>query len=264
MPSTIPDPPEDWLAALHGSHRTLSGLVTPMGADEVAGPSYASEWSIAQTLSHLGSGAEIFSTFLGAGLRGEPTPDMSGFPAVWARWDAKSPEDQARDGLAADAAFLAELDELSDTQRAAWRLALFGTDQHLSDLLRLRLGEHALHTWDIAVMRDPGATLPDDATALCIDGLGQMAGRVGKPPAEPLSVRVHTRGPERHFALDSTGEGITLELLDGAPGGDGATVDLPAEALIRLVGGRLDPAHAPSVECAGIALDELRQVFPGF
>jgi hypothetical protein len=37
---------------------------------------------------------------------------------------------------------------------------------------------------------------------------------------------------------------------------------LPAEALIRLVYGRLDPEHTPPV--GGTAdLDELRRVFPG-
>jgi hypothetical protein len=35
------------------------------------------------------------------------------------------------------------------------------------------------------------------------------------------------------------------------------------EAFIRLVYGRLDPAHSPRVEAAGADLDELRQIFPG-
>ena len=39
---------------------------------------------------------------------------------------------------------------------------------------------------------------------------------------------------------------------------------LPAEALIRLVYGRLDEAHTPPAETAGVELDELRQIFRGF
>ncbi len=39
---------------------------------------------------------------------------------------------------------------------------------------------------------------------------------------------------------------------------------LPAEALVRLVYGRLDPAHPPPVETSQVDLDELRQIFPGF
>jgi hypothetical protein len=48
------------------------------------------------------------------------------------------------------------------------------------------------------------------------------------------------------------------------PGGDPPAPDLelPAEAFVRLVYGRLDPAHTPPV--SGTAdLDELRSVFPG-
>lgn len=50
----------------------------------------------------------------------------------------------------------------------------------------------------------------------------------------------------------STGEGST------------ATVELPAEAFIRLVYGRLDAARTPTVRTEGIELDDLRAVFPGF
>jgi hypothetical protein len=39
---------------------------------------------------------------------------------------------------------------------------------------------------------------------------------------------------------------------------------LPAEAFVRLVYGRLDADHTPAVESAGLELDELRQVFPGY
>jgi hypothetical protein len=39
---------------------------------------------------------------------------------------------------------------------------------------------------------------------------------------------------------------------------------MPAEAFIRLLYGRLDPAHTPPVESTGVDLDELRQLFPGF
>ena len=38
---------------------------------------------------------------------------------------------------------------------------------------------------------------------------------------------------------------------------------LSAEAFLRLVYGRLGPAHTPPVEAGGVDLDELRQLFPG-
>ena len=65
---TSPDP---WISALRHSHDRLQALVDPLGQDQLKQRSYASEWSIAQVLSHLGSGAEIFGLFLEAGLAGQ-------------------------------------------------------------------------------------------------------------------------------------------------------------------------------------------------
>ena len=43
------------------------------------------------------------------------------------------------------------------------------------------------------------------------------------------------------------------------------SVDLPAEAFLRLVYGRLDPDHTPAVAESGTrGLADLRAVFPGF
>jgi len=41
---------------------------------------------------------------------------------------------------------------------------------------------------------------------------------------------------------------------------------MPAEALLRLVYGRLDPGHAPPAQVLSgrVELDLLRQTFPGF
>ena len=38
---------------------------------------------------------------------------------------------------------------------------------------------------------------------------------------------------------------------------------MPAEAFIRLVYGRLDPAHTPAVDGDAALLDQLRATFPG-
>lgn len=39
---------------------------------------------------------------------------------------------------------------------------------------------------------------------------------------------------------------------------------LPAEAFVRLLYGRMDESHSPPAESAGVELDELRPLFPGF
>jgi uncharacterized protein (TIGR03083 family) len=253
----------DWLAVLRESQQQLGAIVTPLSAAEVAGPSYASEWSIAQVLSHLGSGAEIFTLFLDAGLNGAQAPGFEAFQPIWDEWNAKSSADQARDGLSADAAFVERLTDLDDPQVEGWRLEMFGGEQRLADVIRLRLGEHAVHTWDVAVALDPAATVRADAVDLLIDNLHQLVSRAGKAPEEPIAIEVTTEEPARKFRLEADGTAISLTSSDADSADADATLELPAEALIRLVYGRLDPGHTPEVAATGTDLDTLRQMFPG-
>jgi len=98
---TSPDP---WIGALRHSHDRLQALVEPLGQDQLEQRSYASEWSIAQVLSHLGSQAEIFGLFLAAGLAGQDPPGREEFMPIWDSWNAKDPQAQASDALRADLA----------------------------------------------------------------------------------------------------------------------------------------------------------------
>ena len=83
------------IAALRNHHDELATLVPTLTHEQLTGPSGASEWTIAQVLSHLGSGSEIalasYKTALGDAP--EPGPDFN--QSVWDRWNAMSPEDQA-------------------------------------------------------------------------------------------------------------------------------------------------------------------------
>jgi len=262
--------PEAWISALRHSHDGLRATVEPLTHDQVQRPSYASEWSIAQVLSHLGSGAEIFAMFLDAGLSGAEPPGRDAFPPIWQAWNDRSPQAQATDALAADAALVERLESLDPDERASIRLPLFGMDLDVTGLARLRLGEHAVHSWDIAVALDPSATVAADAVSLIVDSLGPLVARAGKPGGRHLTMRLVTTGPERSFTL-AVGDGVTLEPAgpvdpgDAADPGDGLpALRLPAEALVRLVYGRMDPAHTPDVQATRVDLDDLRQIFPGF
>jgi hypothetical protein len=124
----------------------------------------------------------------------------------------------------------------------------------------MRVSEHAVHTWDVAVALDPSATVAPDAIGLLIDTVGQLAARAAQPDGKPRRLRVSTSDPERHFILE-TGEAVNLTESDGEEGPP--ELRLPAEAFVRLVYGRLDPAHTPPVEADGMDLDELRPLFPG-
>jgi uncharacterized protein (TIGR03083 family) len=253
--------PGPWIDALRHSHERLLALAGPLDSDQLRRQSYASEWSIAQVLSHIGSQAEIFGLFLDAALSGQDPPGREAFAPIWETWNAKSPEDQAADALRADETVTARFESLDDEQRNRLALKLFGMDFDATGLTRMRLGEHAVHTWDIAVALDPASTLAPDAVDLLIDTLGQLVARAGKPGGAQRRLHVSTSSPVRHFTLE-TGETVTLTpsaYSEGLP-----ELALPAEAFIRLVYGRLDPAHTPPVETRRADLDELRQVFPGF
>lgn len=250
------------LAELRRSHERLVAALAGLSDEQVASPSYADEWSIAQVASHLGSGAEIFGTFLSAGLRQTPSPGAEEFQPIWSRWNAKTAHEQSRDALVADAKFLAELDALTPAQRAAWELDMFGTWQHLSGLLRMRLGEHALHTWDIVVALDPAATVSDAAAPLILETLPGLVARTGKPMSHPRAVHVTT--PYRNFVLEPTDDGVRLAPAPSEAGEASARLRLPAEAFVRLVYGRLDAEHTPaSVQAEGVDLVDLRATFPG-
>jgi len=263
----MPDTPtaDAWLAALEHSHRRLADAVAPLSADQVDGPSYDRDWTIAQVLSHLGSGAEIFQLFLEAGLLGEGPPAMDAFQTIWDRWNAKSPVDQAADAVTADRALLDRLAAVDEAGRAAWGLDLLGERRGFEGLVRLRLGEHAVHTWDVVVMDDPHATVAPDAVSLLVDTLDQLVGRIGRPSEEAFRLHVTTTGPARRLLLEADADGTRLAPSDGVPARPGeATVTLPAEALVRLVYGRLDEGHTPVLEGDPAVVDDLRRRFPGF
>jgi uncharacterized protein (TIGR03083 family) len=253
--------PGPWIEALRHSHDRLQAVTSPLDADQLLRQSYDTEWSIAQVLSHIGSQSEIFGLFLDAGLSGQDPPGPEAFGPIWESWNGKSPQDQAADALRADEALIARLESLDDDERKRFRLSVFGMDLDTAGFARMRLGEHAVHTWDVAVSLDPGATLAPDAVGLLVDTLGQLVARAGKPGGAQRRLHVSTSSPVRHFTLE-TGEKVTLtpsEYTEGLP-----ELALPAEALIRLVYGRLDAAHTPPVETRRADLDGLRQVFPGF
>jgi uncharacterized protein (TIGR03083 family) len=253
--------PGPWIQALRHSHETLQAVAGPLDAGQLARRSYASQWSIAQVLSHLGSQAEIFSLLLDAGLAGQDPPGQDAFPPIWEAWNAKSPDNQAADALRADQAVTVRLESLDDTQRDRLHLHAFGMDLDTTGLARIRLGEHAVHTWDIAVALDPAATVAPDAVVLLVDTLGQLVTWTAKPRGQRRRLRVSTSSPVRHYMLD-IGETATLMPTEG--NSLRPELALPAEAFVRLVYGRLDPAHTPPVEATRVDLDELRQVFPGF
>jgi uncharacterized protein (TIGR03083 family) len=258
--------PRAWIATLRDSQQQLAALAGSLTPEQVRARSYCSDWSVAQLLSHVGSGAEIGLLMLPGALGEGEQASREAFQPVWDRWNAKTPDEQAADALTADDDQVSALEALTDEQLAKISLPFFGMNLDAVGLVRLRLGEHALHTWDLAVMLDPAATVSADAVSLLIDNVPQfLAPRLGQAPAEPFAVRIRTTGPERDYLL-ATADSVVLTdyPADGTdtPVGE---VTMPAEALLRLAYGRLDPAHTPaSVTGSEADLAVLRSIFPGF
>jgi uncharacterized protein (TIGR03083 family) len=253
--------PEPWIRALRHSHDVLRGAVEPLTEDELRQRSYDTEWSIADVLSHLGSQAEIFGLFLDAGLTGQDPPGREEFMPIWDTWNAKEPQAQATDALRADEATTKRFESMSEQDKERLRLQAFGREMDITGVAGMRLSEHALHTWDVAVTLDPAAKVEPDAVDLLIDMAGGVAGRA-KADGTERKICVATTDPKRHFMLE-TGEKVTLAPADHHEEKLPKLV-LPAEALIRLVYGRLDPEHTPEIETSDVDLDELRAIFPGF
>jgi uncharacterized protein (TIGR03083 family) len=248
---------DDALGALRASVERLGRVVERLD-DRLEAQAYPSEWTVAQVISHLGSSAVIFGRRLDDIVAGQETPSAFN-QEVWDEWNAKSPRAQAEDGLTADAALLESLESMSEASRAEFAMSMgpitFGFDVFVG----MRLNEHTLHTWDVEVVDDPGATLPDLETAEVVGRLGLIARYSGKPSGGEREIVVRTTTPERMFRIEVSD---SVQLEDHA--GDGAAdLTLPAEALIRLVYGRLDPEHTPEFEGDAALLDELRTVFPG-
>jgi uncharacterized protein (TIGR03083 family) len=244
--------PNPLRTALQASAGRLAALVGPLTPEDLARQAYPSEWTIADVLSHLGSGAEIARLRLDGG--------EVDAPPIWDRWNAKSPSEQGADALRSDQALLERLDSLTAAEEAALRFAMGPLELDFAGLLGLRLNEHAVHTWDIAVVLQPDATIPPDAAEVMIDGLSMVAGFAGRPTGTERTLIVRTRAPDRQLELVLGSHAIALS--PGNPEVD-PDLEMTAESFIRLVYGRLDPDHTPAVGGAEADLELLRRTFPG-
>jgi uncharacterized protein (TIGR03083 family) len=255
-----------WVTTLRQSHDHLAGIVGSLDVGAVEGPSYCSEWNVAQVLSHLGSGAEIGLANLEAMVAGQPAPARELYQSIWDTWNAKSPADMAADALVSDQKHVSRLEGLSDEQLDGLSSQFMGRTLDATGIVGMRLAEHAVHVWDIEVTVDPAAEIQPGATGLIVGLLPSRMGRLArgdKPAGAPIDLVVHITAPEGGYALQ-IGEEVTL--VEGPAGLSPGRLTLPAEALIRLAYGRLDAEHTPSsVEIEGpVSLDELRVLFPGF
>lgn len=255
--------PTPFLRALRGSHDRLTGIVGSLDSDDLRKRSYAKEWSIADVLSHLGSGAEIFELFVNSGFGGEP-PAQETNQRIWDKWNARSPEDQAAQSVAANEALVSRFESLTPEQLDSLRVTMFGgMVMDAAGLLRMRLSEHAVHSWDVEVAVDPTARVSQDAVELLVGGLSPMMQWMGKKAADPAVIAVTTTSPDGTYTLDTGGVTLTPGAQETPAS---ASLELTSEALLRMVYGRVDESAVASGElrAENVTLPELQAVFPGF
>lgn len=258
-------PSREWLVALRSASSDLQVLLDDLDEQDLTRPSLAGEWTVAQVLSHLGSGAEICAELVRRGLAGDDRgPQRDQLVPVWERWDALSPADQAAQWRQADAAHLDLLAGITADQEASLRVPYFAGPMDLTTYLGYRLSEHALHGWDVAATYDASATVGQvDLVWRRIDMIAaRFHDSTVRDRLAPLAVALeHDGHPDgRRDRLDVGAEvHVVSDDATTAAGCATATTDV----LVRLVYGRLRPED--QLELTGPATrDDLVRLFPGF
>lgn len=255
------------IVSLRSHHDRLVAVIAALDDEQLIAPSGASAWRICDVLSHLGSGSEIMRRPFAAAAAGLPVPEGDN-QAVWDRWNAMSPREQATAYVGHGAALVEILEHLGAEQRESITIDLgfLPEPATLEVAAGMRLNEVAQHAWDVHVGLDPAAGIDPEAAeillALLVGPLGFLLGFTGK--ADVLSEPTVVDAGDYALVVDDTVRLVTA----GAEPTVRPTARFTgaAEAFVRLVGGRLTPTVTPAgVEVTGnVTLDDLRRVFPGF
>jgi len=189
----------DERAVLGASVDRLRDLVEPLSPEQRRQQAYPSEWSVAQVLGHLGSGAVIAGHRVDQALGG---PEIDAQP-IWDEWNAKDPDAMVVDGLAADAAFLHRLDALTTDERASFVVPLGPMELDDDAYIGFRVNEHVLHTWDVEVAFYPAAVLPAGARTIVLRVVPMIAGFAGKATGSIRTLEVATTGPHDRYSVQA-------------------------------------------------------------
>ncbi len=252
------------IAELRANHDRLATFVDDLTEADLKSPSGAAEWTVAEVLSHLGSGAEIQHHTIARAVTGD-TGDGPDNQEIWDRWNALPPLEQATGFVESDRRLVELLESLTPEQRESTRvdLGFLPAPVSVDTPVAMRLNEQTLHGWDARVGIDPTAGLSAEAAELVLrhytDSMSFMLGFIGR--ADRLDAPVRLAVGDRVIVIE---DAVGLE-----PAGEGAptaTYDGPLEAAVRLLAGRLSPEHTPAGThvTGNVTLDQLRQVFPGY
>lgn len=251
------------IGALRKAHDETASIVGGFDEKQLGAQSGAAEWTVAQVLSHLGSGSELARSTLLAGKR-----DPEDVQPVWDRWNAMTPNEQASNFVECERRFVESLESLDDDELSSKRIdvGFLPAPIDVGFFVGMRLSEVALHRWDVDVAFDRDAAVRPYLVPLVLERLPLFAGFFAKPIGRDGKVAIETSEPSRHYLLAVREDGASLSEEAQAPTGAGTRIDMPAESLLRLTAGRLSAARTPAkVSIDGeLSLDDMRKVFPGY
>ena len=251
------------IAGLRHVHDHLADVVGQLTEEQLGAQSGAEEWTVATTLSHMGSGSEINRYVLLRAI-GDAV-DAPDNQAVWDRWNAlPSGRAGGRRSSQHSDAIVATLEGLTEEQRIGTMVDLGFMPQPvpLGTVLGMRINEMALHGWDVEVGARPGRP-----------GLrgGGRPGRRALREHDGVPARLHgqaraarrpgSRSATYTLVVDDQGIRVAEGVTDPS-----ATFDGPVEA----ASGCSPAGSRPSTRPAGVTvsgnvtLDELRAAFPGY
>ncbi len=247
------------LDALESSVAYLRTLVEGLDESQYVASAHPSEWTVADTMSHLGSGAVIMKRRFDDVIAGKETPPEFN-QSVWAVWNAKTPHAQVTDALGADKALLERILVMTPEERDDFGFNLGPIALDFTGAVSLRLNEHVLHVWDIEEAFNKAATLQRDAVPFVLDNLELVIKFTSKTTGSGDVLRIRTTEPQRELVL-TLGKAV-VPLEEGETTYDPRHKAMPAESVIRRHYGGLDAANTPAA-AESEHLESLRIVFPG-
>jgi uncharacterized protein (TIGR03083 family) len=254
--------------AVRDEFQTLDRYLGSLALERWRGPTACTEWNLTKLVSHLGSGAVLVLRMVRSGLEGTPPQTPEERQQVWGHFDSLEPEPLYREFQQANRDALAYLDQLPADQRER-RVSSFLGEVPVAVLLRARLAEISLHSWDARVAMDPTARLLFESVGPLVDQtLAYMARRSNAEARNSLTGTVFELDLEgRRVALVVNQDGLTLP--DPGQTAPKATLWLTGEAFVRLAAGRF-PLEAAEHN-GELALDgdrqaalQLNALFPGY
>jgi uncharacterized protein (TIGR03083 family) len=250
------------VAAMRREYEMLNRHLAALRPQHWAEPGACGSWSVQDVVRHLGEEAETRLILLKYKLdeAGTERPTRERYQVIWDYFASLTPEPLYAAFRDRNETYLAYVEALPiEKQQQRVRFSPGEAPPQLGEVplgeyLQSRLSELALHSWDIRVVLEPTARLLPDTTRTLLASILDLVDF-----ELPADVRARLAGTTYAFVLSGAVEREVIlvvetdrvALADRAVSGATATLQLPAEAFIRLLLGRLPlPAAAAAGEVA--------------